>query len=652
LLVKVLLAVNHPKLVNQFMACSEITVAETGDVVYREAVPKAIELEKPDVLVLSAFLEGAISYREIIFFARQNNVRVIFLAGSLDEDDPLLSEVVKLGVYDIVFNPATFGKILNHIQNAAPFSAVSGFLKDSDQVELLEPEKHQANGDVETESQQQKAGLSGILGKIKKFSLGWGRMKQNNLKDSEKTVDVVNDAAEGDDGKELVANGDKDAAGKEAVTVSEEAVEKETVPVSKEVVEEEAIETKAFPGSEVVTGAESIFGEAVEAETVPGDEETPGHDIFSNGEEVAGHDIFANGEEASDHDIFSDREEVEGGDVFPESEEVADGEAVPLDEEPVDGEDLPVSEEAAAQKAAPDGEKAGEHEVFPDVHVEGEDTIIEHRKQYYQPSLLEKKARRKEEPERRSLVDAIKKNIFGKKRPFVVSCWSPASTGKTFVSVNLAAVAAMQERVMLIDLDLQERAVYTWLNIFADDEPVYPLLMGEAVKGISSNGFSVFGADPNKAGKVFAVPYDFISNLPEGFDFVVIDLPRVLDESLFHNVLLESDAVLLVADPDFHHCLRLQRSLKGFPEYILVANKFTFVKAPFSYNDLFGKEPAVKIPILPGVYDSILYGKPLVASNPDASKLFSALYRKLAQVKMNGGIVKAGVWDEAADAAT
>jgi Mrp family chromosome partitioning ATPase len=168
---KVLLAVNHPQLVDQFCRESNFEVTPSSDVCYRDAVIDAISMDQPDILVLSAFLDGKVSFFDVVFAARKNNVRVVFLAGSLEEDDPLLGEIASLGVYDIIFNPATLTKIVTHIKEPAQFSDIAAFIKNKSvngksltSKRLPDSNKSSAGNDI---SDNKNGDRFGVVSKLK-----------------------------------------------------------------------------------------------------------------------------------------------------------------------------------------------------------------------------------------------------------------------------------------------------------------------------------------------------------------------------------------------------------------------------------------------------------------------------------------------------
>ena len=117
---RALLAINYPQLVEQLERYSSLEVTPASDVCYLDAVKEAVLTDKPDILILSAFLHGFDLQKccDAVLAARENSVRVILLAGSLEKDDPLLFEMVKLGVYDILFNPCSLDRIFKSYQES------------------------------------------------------------------------------------------------------------------------------------------------------------------------------------------------------------------------------------------------------------------------------------------------------------------------------------------------------------------------------------------------------------------------------------------------------------------------------------------------------------------------------------------------------
>lgn len=88
---------------------------------YREAVPDSARSSKAEVLLLSAYLKGSEDIREAVFVARAAGLRVVFLAGSMNKDDPLVADLIALGVYDLLFDRITVNDIEERLRTPAPF---------------------------------------------------------------------------------------------------------------------------------------------------------------------------------------------------------------------------------------------------------------------------------------------------------------------------------------------------------------------------------------------------------------------------------------------------------------------------------------------------------------------------------------------------
>jgi hypothetical protein len=89
---------------------------------YREAVVQIAQKEKPDVVVITAWLEGTANIVDIVYELRSLDIRVVFLAGTLNPSDPTVQEVAKLSVYDILFGEISIGQVIDKIQNPTPAS--------------------------------------------------------------------------------------------------------------------------------------------------------------------------------------------------------------------------------------------------------------------------------------------------------------------------------------------------------------------------------------------------------------------------------------------------------------------------------------------------------------------------------------------------
>lgn len=205
----------------------------------------------------------------------------------------------------------------------------------------------------------------------------------------------------------------------------------------------------------------------------------------------------------------------------------------------------------------------------------------------------------------------------------IVSVLSPVAAGKTFIAVNLATVAVQSEDVALVDLDFNEKAVHTWLNLPPGYNALDLLLSGEYVEPITVSGVKVFTADPCLGALQTQVGAGFIHKLKE--EWVIVDMPRKMDV-LHHEVLGQSTLAVWIGDPDYHHLLKIRDVIEREP--FLIINKHKVLQSPLNYMELFGVEPE-KIPVFDGVYDSILTGEPLVCTDPDARKLLVKLYQKM-----------------------
>ncbi len=192
---RALLAINYPQLVEQLERYSSLEVTPASDVCYLDAVKEAVLTDKPDILILSAFLHGFDLQKccDAVLAARENSVRVILLAGSLEKDDPLLFEMVKLGVYDILFNPCSLDRILNLIKNPATFSDVSHYFKrpvSSVGTRIALPGEHRRG-------MGKSEGGGNLIGKIKARlagePLGQGFAENSDVKSGISTAPVQDD---------------------------------------------------------------------------------------------------------------------------------------------------------------------------------------------------------------------------------------------------------------------------------------------------------------------------------------------------------------------------------------------------------------------------------------------------------------------------
>lgn len=93
-----------------------------AEVYYRAALVDVAKRVKADVAVVSAYLPGSEDMADVVLRVRAAGLRVVFLAGDLKRDDPLLAEIVACGVYDILFNEIRVEDIERRIEEPVSFA--------------------------------------------------------------------------------------------------------------------------------------------------------------------------------------------------------------------------------------------------------------------------------------------------------------------------------------------------------------------------------------------------------------------------------------------------------------------------------------------------------------------------------------------------
>lgn len=98
---------------------------EVKEAYYREA-----DMEGFDLVVLSPSLPGEKDPVDMIYSLREEDTRVVLLAGSMSESE--LKKVISLGVYDILFDPIKHTDVMDVIKNPRKFKEVSYLISKTD----------------------------------------------------------------------------------------------------------------------------------------------------------------------------------------------------------------------------------------------------------------------------------------------------------------------------------------------------------------------------------------------------------------------------------------------------------------------------------------------------------------------------------------
>ena len=209
-------------------------------------------------------------------------------------------------------------------------------------------------------------------------------------------------------------------------------------------------------------------------------------------------------------------------------------------------------------------------------------------------------------------------------KPVITAVWSPVSAGKTFISTQVSMLAAEEHSVTLVDLDLKNKAVSTWLNLPDEIENVYSLLSNIRVKGITRKNLTIYYAGLRVADKEVTPQPNWMDQLSS--KIAIIDMPSMLED--WHKQVLSSvDHLLIVTDLDLHHCLRIQQEAVGL-SYHLILNKDTDMVAPLDISSLI-KKPLVRIPYYKKIYDDIALGEAPVF-DPDLKGRINVILQEIS----------------------
>lgn len=124
---RILLAIGHESL-ERYLKDNNKDCDFVGEISYREAIVKNCLINNPDIVIIRETLPGSQNILDIIYELRQKcfKTRIIFISKERKIGDPLLAELVSLGVYDfITSNPVKVTDIMSLIHEANSFSDVS-----------------------------------------------------------------------------------------------------------------------------------------------------------------------------------------------------------------------------------------------------------------------------------------------------------------------------------------------------------------------------------------------------------------------------------------------------------------------------------------------------------------------------------------------
>lgn len=203
---------------------------------------------------------------------------------------------------------------------------------------------------------------------------------------------------------------------------------------------------------------------------------------------------------------------------------------------------------------------------------------------------------------------------------------SRAPTGKTFVSFNTAVLLSRTQSTSLIDLDIPNRGLHTWANLPEQEQGLLTLFQQEGSRGYSpsyATDLTIYGLDPDvEVEKITSGMMEtFWTNLMElkKKQVVVVDVPFTYP---YVQTLCEmADEVYALFDSNYHHFRQWRRDWKllcTYCEPVMIWNqREEGLTLPFSEE--FGHYPAVSIPRLEGVQQSLFKGRPYVLQ-PEAEK--------------------------------
>ncbi|MBO8128951.1 MAG: hypothetical protein H0Z39_07100 [Peptococcaceae bacterium] len=168
----------------------------------------------------------------------------------------------------------------------------------------------------------------------------------------------------------------------------------------------------------------------------------------------------------------------------------------------------------------------------------------------------------------------------------VIAVVSPVPAGKTFIAVNLAtALSQMGYTVALVDADTRQQSIAAWfamdsvglIEALKDDDP-----LSYAFQHPMLPELYVFSSDLH-SDKVVPISVkslaNFLNILHEHVDVIVVDTYRDLNEPVTKTVIDMATSIVLVADLDFSHLIKLQVDIDkiedtlDFDKFSLLVNR-------------------------------------------------------------------------------
>ncbi len=103
--------------------------AVVGETYYREAVRESYLRFNADTLLLATGLVGVSNLREMVFSARMDGLRVVYLVGESERATSLPYDLLAMGVYDFLFSPINAEDIIMRLREPAGFPQAAASLK-------------------------------------------------------------------------------------------------------------------------------------------------------------------------------------------------------------------------------------------------------------------------------------------------------------------------------------------------------------------------------------------------------------------------------------------------------------------------------------------------------------------------------------------